>query len=226
MVAPTRSVSAGECRRPRLRVEFESLLTLRARMGWTNVAEPKRTRRCSCPPLGLESRALPKVPSMMRRWSALVTWSSLVAYVLGNTHLHLAFAHLSAPRARQDDTVQVQNAATQSRTRGNCCARCRAVASPSVERQQTPAPERGSPVQPALADRDPAAATPCSCCPGSERCCPIPGGCAMCNVAKTPCAAVPPPRETDPAALETSLPEALCLYRSPPGDGVSHPPKA
>jgi hypothetical protein len=103
---------------------------------------------------------------LRKRLVALVT---LAAYLLANTHTVWGFAISS-----RSTTATV----AKGPSKRTCCRHCQArVASrqistkPAEDSFNTPTPQ----------------APACPCCPDS---CPVPGGCALCSIAKTPVAAV------------------------------------
>ena len=137
---------------------------------------------------------------MSRARLRLIGWLGLVAFLVANPHTSTAIAACFAP-PRQSPAVQLEPAGAR-----RCCKHCANKA-----RSRTPAPAKDRPS--------------CPCCPKGPAC-PLPGGCAQCNVAKVPCPA-PPAFHLAAVSLSGEGPsEAPPLYDPPFSGRLSRPPKA
>src|SRR5262245_6871825 len=138
---------------------------------------------------------------LRKRLVALVT---LTAYLLANTHAVWAFA--LSPRST--------SATAKAPSKRTCCRHCQARAAnpqvpakPDQDSYNTPAPQ----------------APACPCCPDS---CPVPGGCALCSIAKTPVAAVGIAPLPAVQGNDDVCPETLPLHFSAYVGELMRPPRA
>jgi hypothetical protein len=138
---------------------------------------------------------------LRKRLVALVT---LATYLLANTHAVWGFA--LSPRST--------TATAKASSKRTCCPRCQAraanahaPANPTQDAFNTPT--RQSPA--------------CPCCPDS---CPVPGGCALCSIAKTPVAAVGIAFLPAVQVNDDVCPETLPLHFSAYVGELMRPPRA
>jgi hypothetical protein len=80
--------------------------------------------------------------------------------------------------------------------------------------------------EPCPAAPDSPAGPSCPCCPKDPQGCPIPGGCAMCSIAKAPCVAPVPSTESTLSPTLEMVCEFSFSYLSPLSDGLQRPPRA
>lgn len=155
---------------------------------------------------------------MSRRWLRLVSCMSLVAYLLSNTHLHLAFAgctHSSCAAKTAEKPTEKSKPVTTK------CKHCAKQQQPTSEKGQTKDHDPNCPGCP-----DCPFGPSCPCCPNGNHPCPVPGGCAMCSVAKAPCLTVALSCDPFLGATFDTVPEVSISYVPPSSDGMIRPPKA
>lgn len=139
----------------------------------------------------------------------LVAWLCVAAYGLTNTHVNLALAQWAAPRA--EVALATTDEPDSSKPRCKHCAR-----------QTKPAPQ--SPAAPCSDDSGGPCNAPLCPCGGHE--CPVPGGCAMCSVAKTPCVSDGLPWAPWLPSLDTLTVDEATSYVPPFCHGLMRPPRA
>lgn len=139
---------------------------------------------------------------MSRSLLRLVTWVSLAGYLLANTHISLAVAMI-----RFDSCPDRERPAKPKKQRG-CCHCAQKSVSPE-KKQQTSRSDVPC----------------CPDCPRDGRQCPIPGGCALCNVAKTSCLDPLPTPHLGPSPIIERVPESTYSYLQPCAEGVIRPPR-
>src|SRR5581483_5195039 len=117
---------------------------------------------------------------MSRRSLRLVAVFTLMAYLLANTHLNVAFAICASLRTAPKSAVQQGAKPETPRTTCKHCAKkagSLGEASPGSEK-----PKQHDPSCPGCPDCSHGHSCPtCPCCPSDGKDCPIPGGCAMCS---------------------------------------------
>ncbi len=162
----------------------------------------------------------------MPRWCLrLVSCLSLVAYLLANTHLNLALA-ACAPPACTGKAANKAEDETDTKPATNKCQHCAKhnPASPHKEIQAKGKLAQHDPACPGCPDCP--SGPSCPCCPHQDPSCPVPGGCALCNIAKAPCL-------TPLFALDASAPlfigyvvEYTSAHVPPFCDELTRPPRA
>jgi hypothetical protein len=158
--------------------------------------------------------------------SRLVAWVSLVSYLLANTHAGSAMAPREHPPCHAEKPAEP--AGPHHHEEGELeCQDCDHHASHSTtsptsactdEEHTTPTPDaRGRELR-----------GTCPCCPKSpcDSSCPCPGGCAMCNVAKTPCVSTETPIPLPTDWLGDKVIEMSFSYVPPVPHGLIRPPRA
>lgn len=131
-----------------------------------------------------------------------IVWVSLVAFLAADPHVVTAVTACLPPAIRHP--------AGTAKTAALCCERCAAKAR-------------------SAGGHTPQSAT--GCCPSRTSCpkcpaCPIPGGCALCNVGKVPCL---PPVVAGPTRVSVVVfvsSEAAPFYSPPFSGRLRRPPKA
>lgn len=164
----------------------------------------------------------------------LIACFSLLAYLFANTHAQLVLASCRAAQSSHDAKTEKP---------AGCCAHCEKHTSPTRKQgtaNTSPTRKRGSVNTSSTRERgtfnnndrpsdmspaDVPSAPVCPCCPNDGRDCSLPGGCALCSVAKAPCMNAP----AAPAAVFEFLCDYIVEFRSnyvPPFcDGLIRPPR-
>jgi len=164
---------------------------------------------------------------MPRTWLRPVACLSLAAYLFANTAAGSALSiHL-----QKTDSCRDENAAAVSTDpeptdpappRCKHCAKFRRQAPPE---QHTEGPECCSEESSHPESPQEPADSSCPCCPKGPPC-PVPGGCAICNIAKVPCLATALLALLPPLCAGASLIESPPLYLPPSGDELIRPPRS
>jgi hypothetical protein len=151
----------------------------------------------------------------LRRFSLrLIVFVSLASYLLANTNLNVVAAAgirlLGSQFLASDEATPIRSKGTGRKN--HRCKHCRGC-------EQVPA---------STTSKTPDERTPrgCPCCPTGSDGCPIPGGCAMCNVAKAPCLTMHPSCDPRSEILCELVPDLHLVYDSPPRDESPRPPRA
>lgn len=161
---------------------------------------------------------------MSRKWLRLVACTSLVAYLVANTHLNLALAAYVAAPPRLPATETTDSASEAPVTASRCKHCAQRVAATKSEQPTKSCQQQHDQSCPGCPDCP--FGPGCPCCPKGPQGCPTPGGCAMCSVAKAPCL------EQIPSVEGTASPtfELVCefshFYLQPLCDGLQRPPRA
>ena len=135
----------------------------------------------------------------------LVSLLSLVAYLLVNTHLNLALGSFAL-----GSPAESHGPAEANESKPAQCKHCAQKA-----KSENPPPTE---------DRVPSDG--CPCCPTDQGSCPIPGGCAMCSIAKAPCLNAILWIEVLATMSVELVPEYSYSYVTPFSDGLARPPRA
>jgi hypothetical protein len=145
---------------------------------------------------------------MRRRLLHLIAWLSVAAYFLTNTHANLMIAAaLNRPACQE-----VPSSGSSKK-----CQHCQNKAAVP----QSPSGTSSCPVSP-----DQPFEPGCPCCPLGDQPCSVPGGCAMCSVAKTPCVGCMLLTHLVAPFLGEVDCEVTPVYAPPFCDGLIRPPKA
>lgn len=168
---------------------------------------------------------------MSRAWQRLISCVSVVALLLANTHAGTAVSAFlreapSQPRADGGTDRPGKSApeGTESRPSSGCkhCTN-RARAAAAVSRSERAGKNASTWSGPA--SHNDGVEEPCPCCPKGPSC-PIPGGCAMCSVAKTLCTNLLPVLPRPDAIVGNCVTDYPVLYLPPSGEGMTRPPRA
>ncbi len=163
----------------------------------------------------------------MRRWCLrLVSCLSLVAYLLANTHLNLALAACVPPAHTCQAGHEASTKPTETKPAKSKCRHC--------AKQKASAPDSPSTGKTKPAQHDPSCSgspdwpsgPSCPCCPRQDRSCPVPGGCAMCNIAKALCLAPLFSLDSSTPIFIGYVVEYTFAHLPPFCDGLIRPPKA
>ena len=161
---------------------------------------------------------------MSRQLLRLVSCMSLVAYFLANTHLNLVFAAFAKPTccAGTEATNSTGGESKENKPR-KCkhCAQRDASDEAPTDKKQPKNHDSNCPGCP-----DSPLGHSCPCCPQGDHSCPVPGGCAMCTIAKAPCLTPNVAADLSGSALFEFVPDLCFSYASPLSDSMARPPKA
>lgn len=146
---------------------------------------------------------------MSKRWLRLVGFLAVGAYLLANSHANVVFAFFGQQN-KCDFTHQHET------TPG--CQHCAAPASEDTDADNCQ-PEQ------TCAEGCPGCLPPGHGCPQDGQKCPVPGGCALCNMAKAPCLTLLPIADMTLFPLVGFVCEDPFVYASPCSDGLIRPPR-
>jgi hypothetical protein len=144
----------------------------------------------------------------------LIVFVSLASYLFANTNLSVVAAdgiRLLGSQLSGSDAATPSQSKSTGRKNHRCkhCRSCEQVpasTTPKTPNERTP---RG-----------------CPCCPTGSDGCPIPGGCATCNVAKAPCLTVGMSCEPHVECVCELVIDLHFSYDSPPREESPRPPRA
>jgi hypothetical protein len=160
----------------------------------------------------------------VRKPSRLVVWVSLLAYLLANANIGLCVGSRAQTQSHDEKTAGSVDAHQHDDTDSDCLHCANHAAHAAVNATSTSSDEEQTTCTP---DAATGLRGSCPCCP-KEPCnssCPCPGGCAMCNIAKTPClsseALIPLPN----LRLGDSVIEIPFSYVPPVAHGLIRPPR-
>lgn len=169
------------------------------------------------------------ISGMSRRKLRLVSGLSLVAYLLTQTHANQVLAGLGRSCAAVGRScaaaVTTMTPADQQSTARPCQHCARQAAAGKSERPTAPPADSHAPTYPDSSEHPFAPGVPCPGCPCGDQTCPMPGGCAMCSVAKAPCLTAPPTADWAAPWVGELTFEASLFHVPPLCDGLMRPPR-
>jgi hypothetical protein len=163
--------------------------------------------------------------NMPRKWLRLVACLSLAVYLFGNTPASLAISiHLQSVPPLVEQEPQSSSPNGPSDDVSSCCKHCAKLRGKVTAEPHSEGPEHGSDHSSCPSCPEGPMDSSCPCCPKGPPC-PLPGGCALCSVAKVPCLAAPLLTMLPLLCAGASLTESPPLYVSPLGGDLIRPPR-